>query len=92
MENKKKTSKRYQAEFVLACVVIFIGLGLSIAGFVVPPVGEVSGSVISILGITLTFGGSILGINIKFDAKYNQTVERIRKELIENNHEEDSSN
>jgi hypothetical protein len=47
----------------LAAVLAFLtGIGLTIAGFIVPPMGVISGSVLTALGEFLTFFGSVFGI------------------------------
>ena len=38
------------------------GIGLSIAGFYVPPTGVISGSVLTLVGEFLTFFGAVFGI------------------------------
>ena len=48
--------------WVAACVAFLTGIGLCIAGFVVPPTGVISGSVLTALGEFLTFFGSVFGI------------------------------
>ena len=46
-----------------AAVISFLaGVGLCIAGFYVPPTGEISGSVLTATGEFLTFFGSVFGI------------------------------
>ena len=45
-----------------ACIAFVAGVGLCIAGFTVPPKGEISGSVLTALGEFLSFFGAIFGI------------------------------
>lgn len=46
-----------------AAVIAFLsGVGLCIAGFTVPPEGEIDGSVLAATGEFLTFFGSVFGI------------------------------
>ena len=40
------------------------GVGLSIAGFIVPPTGEISDSVLMFTAQCLVYAGSALGINV----------------------------
>ena len=51
------------------------GAGLSIAGFCVPPLGEVSNSVLLIFAQSLIYAGSALGI----DSYVNYKVSELRK-------------
>lgn len=46
-----------------AAIIAFLtGIGLCISGFIVPPEGEISGSVLTATGEFLTFFGSVFGI------------------------------
>lgn len=48
--------------WVAAIIAFLTGIGLCIAGFCVPPQGEISGSVLTATGEFLTFFGSVFGI------------------------------
>lgn len=48
--------------YVAAVIAFLTGIGLVIAGFIVPPTGVISGSVLTALGEFLTFFGSVFGI------------------------------
>ena len=45
------------------------GVGLSIAGFATPPVGEISDSVLWFFAQCLIYAGTALGIDVMIDAK-----------------------
>ena len=46
-----------------AAIIAFItGIGLCIAGFYAPPIGDINGSVLTATGEFLTFFGSVFGI------------------------------
>ena len=47
---------------VAACIAFLTGIGLCIAGFIVPPTGVISGSVLTATGEFLTFFASVFGI------------------------------
>lgn len=51
---------------VSAIFLIAIGSGLLIAGFIVPPPGEIHNSVLIAFGEILTFAGAIFGIRYKY--------------------------
>lgn len=62
--------------WIAAIVAFCTGIGLCIAGFCVPPSGEINGSVLTATGEFLTFFGSVFGIGeytkiqlYKLDAK-----------------------
>lgn len=57
-----KSDKRDIIVWVAAIIAFLTGIGLCIAGFYVPPTGEISGSVLTATGEFLTFFGSVFGI------------------------------
>ena len=50
-----------------AVFMLLSGTGLSIAGFVMPPVGEISDSVLMFTAQALVYAGSAFGIDIMID-------------------------
>ena len=55
---------------MLSGIVAFIlGWGLTIAGFFVPPLGEIADSVLWVLGQALIYTGSVLGLTQYFSAE-----------------------
>ena len=52
-----------------AVAMLATGVGLSVAGFCVPPVGEISDSVLWFFAQTLIYAGTALGIDVMIDAK-----------------------
>ena len=60
------------------------GVGLSIAGFVVPPTGEISDSVLMFTAQCLVYAGSALGINVYINSKFSD----IKKQLTKTNSNE----
>ena len=61
---------------IAAIVAFLVGIGLTIAGFCVPPVGVISGSVLTALGELLTFFASVFGIG-----KFTEVqIEKIKNE------------
>ena len=63
MDRNKKESVRTQITWVAAVIAFVTGISLSIAGFVVPPTGIISGSVLTIVGEFLAFFSAIMGIS-----------------------------
>lgn len=57
-----KSDKRDIIVWVAAIIAFMTGIGLCVAGFFVPPTGEISGSVLTATGEFLTFFGSVFGI------------------------------
>lgn len=64
---------------ITACAAFVIGWGLSICGFIVPPLGEVADSVLWILGQALIYSASVFGVTSYFSAE----SARLRTELDE---------
>ena len=62
MEKWKDLSIKDKIAIVTAVVAFIIGWGLSIAGFVVPPLGEIANSVLFVLGQALVYAASVFGI------------------------------
>lgn len=56
-------------QLVTSAVLIAVGCGLLIAGFSVPPIGIIDGSVLIAFGEILTFVGAIFGIDYSYKAK-----------------------
>lgn len=56
-------------QYALSALLVIVGLGLLIAAFCVPPVGEIHNSVLIAYGETLTFVGGLLGIDYSYKAK-----------------------
>lgn len=56
-------------QFILACVLLVFGMGMLIAGFVVPPLGVIDSSLLIAWGETLTFIGSVVGIDYSYRAR-----------------------
>lgn len=67
-----KRSSQTNIQYATAIAMLAAGCGLSIAGFIVPPTGEISDSVLWFFAQCLIYAGSIFGIGIyvkgKFDA------------------------
>ena len=58
-----KNAKTREIIVWCAAIIAFItGIGLCIAGFITPPAGVISGSVLTATGEFLTFFGSVFGI------------------------------
>lgn len=72
---------RDKYSYTTAIASFVIGWGLTIMGFCVPPLGEISPSVLSALGIALSFTASVLGIATYFDAQLRNFKREIRKEI-----------
>ena len=59
--------KRQRAAYWTAIIAFVIGWGLTIAGFIVEPLGEVSGSVLAVLGEAMVYAASVFGVTLYFN-------------------------
>ena len=69
-----KPSLKPTLTLLSAVFLIVVGCGLLIAGFVVPPPGEIHNSVLVAFGEILTFAGAVFGM--RYHYKYNQPRQR----------------
>jgi len=61
--------KKEETQLIVACLLVFLGAGLLIAGFIVPPVGIIDSSVLVAFGEIVTFAGSLFGIDYHYRYK-----------------------
>lgn len=55
-----------------AVALLAAGVALSVAGFIVPPLGEISDSVLWFFGQCLIYAGSIFGVSIYVSGKFSE--------------------
>lgn len=55
-----------------AFIMILAGIALSVWGFIVPPLGEISDSVLWFLAQALLYAGSIFGVSVYVQNKFNE--------------------
>ena len=77
---------RTDIQVFTAVAMLVAGVGLSIAGFVVPPTGEISDSVLMFTAQCLVYAGSALGINVYINSKFSD----IKKQLTHNHNEHEN--
>lgn len=64
---KRKTT----VQLICSVIIIVVGCGLLIGGFMVPPLGAIDGSVLIAFGEIATFAGALLGIDYHYKFKNN---------------------
>lgn len=62
--NTQKPNRLIQ--LMVAVLLIIVGCGLLIAGFIVPPQGEIHNSILIAFGEILTFVGALFGIDYHY--------------------------
>lgn len=60
-----------------AIAMLVAGVSLSIAGFIVPPTGEISDSVLMFTAQCLVYAGSALGINVYINSKFSDIKQQL---------------
>lgn len=70
------TKQKLNARLWSAVIIVIVGAGLLIAGFIVPPLGIIHNSVLVAFGEACTFVGSLLGIDYNYQYKiYKKNVD-----------------
>lgn len=59
-------------QLLAAIALIALGCGLLIAGFILPPPGEIHNSVLIAFGEILTFAGALFGIDYHYKYRSNE--------------------
>lgn len=84
---KDKMDIKQKTAYVTAIVAFVLGWFLVIAGFYMPPEGEVSDSVLWILGQALIYTASVLGVTMYFNSQMvklrAETRQYIKEEIKE---------
>lgn len=68
-----KRSTKLNLQLFTALLLIIVGCGLLIAGFIVAPLGIIDVSVLTAFGETCTFGGALFGIDYTYRYKIYRT-------------------
>ena len=68
---------RVSIQFWSALAMLVGGYALAVAGFIVPPTGEISDSVLWIFSQCLIYAGSIFGVSIYYGRKVHQMEGKI---------------
>lgn len=80
----KELNIKEKIAIVSAIAAFIIGWGLTIAGFIVPPVGEVAESTLWILGQALVYASSVFGITGYFSSeatKLRMDMDRFQRQI-----------
>lgn len=75
-----------------ALIAFVCGWGLTIAGFIVPPRGEVSGSVLAVLGEAMVYAASVFGVTLYFSNEMLKFKRDTRKYLKETENDTEDEN
>lgn len=83
MDTKQRTA------YCTALIAFVCGWGLTIAGFIVPPRGEVSGSVLAVLGEAMVYAASVFGVTLYFSNEMMKFKKDTREYLNNKDNEND---
>ena len=78
-KNWSELSYRDKVAYTVTIGAFVIGVALSITGMILPPLGEVHPTVITLVGLFLSFAGALLGISHHFEnelGKFKASVEQ----------------
>lgn len=76
---KFEREHRVMVQYGTAVGMLVSGVALTVAGFVTPPVGEISDSVLWYAAQTMIYAGSVFGVSIYVNDRINGLKDRIGK-------------
>ena len=76
MENRTKST----AQTVSAFLMLLSGVALNVASFAVPPVGELSNSVMTYMGEALIYAASVFGLTVYVNSCMARLERRVGKD------------
>lgn len=79
-------------QLLAAIFLIVVGCGLLIAGFVVPPPGEIHNSVLIAFGEILTFAGAVFGLKYHYEYGSNRNHENSSQSSTHNTSTKNADN
>ena len=75
------------------CVASFVcGTVLTFIGVFVNPIGEIHSSVLTSLGIFLTFSGSLIGLNVHYSSELNHFKSEVQRTIDEKRKSKETQN
>lgn len=75
-----KTSTRSDLQVYTAIAMLICGVAMAVASFLVPPVGEISDSVLWFFAQCLIYAGSIFGVSVYVQTKFEELRDNLVKE------------
>ena len=82
-KNWSELSYRDKVAYSVTIGAFVIGVALSITGMILPPVGEVHPTVITLVGLFLSFAGALLGISHHFENELGKFKASVEQKLSE---------
>ena len=90
----KQLSFKDKLSYILCICAFIVGVMLTLLGMFISPIGEIHSSVLTSLGIFLSFSGAIIGINSHYNTELENFKNEIRAEKYKSDEieEEDGDN
>lgn len=82
-KNWSELSYRDKVAYTVTIGAFIIGVALSITGLIIPPTGEIHTSVITLVGLFLSFAGALLGISHHFENELGKFKASVEQKLSE---------
>ena len=73
--------KQNPAATYSALLMLLSGIGLSVAGFVADPFGEISDSVLWYVSQSLVYAGSIFGVTLYIHSKFAEITQQLNRDV-----------
>lgn len=70
---------RVNIQYFSAIGMLICGVALSVAGFIVSPLGEISDSVLWFAAQTMIYAGSVFGVSVYVNDKFNAITNQLNK-------------
>ena len=83
VRNWSELSYRDKVAYSVTIGAFVIGVALSVTGMVLPPLGEVHPTVITLVGLFLSFAGALLGISHHFENELGKFKASVEQKLSE---------
>ena len=71
---------RVNIQYISAVGMLISGVALSVAGFVVSPLGEIAGSVLWFAAQTMIYAGSVFGVSVYVNDKFRSITDKLNKD------------
>ena len=77
---KFEREHRFIVQYATAVGMLVSGVALTVAGFMTPPVGEISDSVLWFAAQTMIYAGSVFGVSVYVNERLSQFRKDLKKE------------
>lgn len=86
------SEKKERSAYLTAVLSFIVGWCLTIAGFIVPPLGEIDGSILAVLGEAMVYTASVFGITLYFRNEMQKFRREAKRGFIDDEETEEETN